>query len=182
MRTLLVFLLLIATPAAAWNNGRNGQCPDPGYATHDWIADHARAMLPAAGTRRAVQSALTLALELDAALRQALLLEPLRLLIDLALCTGPDGPQVALLHVLDELVGRPAHGPRECPESRIPQWSSSASHRLPPDLRHCVADPTAGPVEARHRAGLVQRLRRLSNASSPERVRLGRTRSADVRV
>ena len=47
MRFLSLLLALITTPALAWTNGTNGQCPAPGYSTHDWIADHARAMLPA---------------------------------------------------------------------------------------------------------------------------------------
>ena len=51
--------LLIAAPVAAavtlaWSNGPAGnattnlasECDDPPYATHDWIADHALALLP----------------------------------------------------------------------------------------------------------------------------------------
>ena len=46
--------LVLATSAAAWNNGPSGnartdepsECPTPSYATHDWIADHALALLP----------------------------------------------------------------------------------------------------------------------------------------
>ncbi|MGH7569472.1 MAG: zinc dependent phospholipase C family protein [Gemmatimonadales bacterium] len=48
-----VLTLLTVT---AWNNGPSGntatsttaECTAPPYATHDWIADHARALLPAA--------------------------------------------------------------------------------------------------------------------------------------
>lgn len=45
-----------STGASAWNNGPSGnartdeagECASPPYATHDWIADHALALLPAA--------------------------------------------------------------------------------------------------------------------------------------
>lgn len=47
---------LAALGLAAWSNGPSGnagtnaaaECSAPPYATHDWIADHARALLPAA--------------------------------------------------------------------------------------------------------------------------------------
>lgn len=41
MRFAIVFLSCFATPALAWNNGPDNQCPIPDYATHDWISDHA---------------------------------------------------------------------------------------------------------------------------------------------
>ena len=49
-------LATAAQPAAAWKNGPPGNkvtnstpdCLKPPYSTHDWIADHGRAMLPAA--------------------------------------------------------------------------------------------------------------------------------------
>ena len=56
---LLVVLALFAgsaTSLAGWNNGQSGntstdkkaECSNPPYATHDWIADHALDLLPAA--------------------------------------------------------------------------------------------------------------------------------------
>ena len=52
----LLVLALTADPAVAWKNGppdnkvtnSPGDCLAPPYATHDWIADHARTLLPAA--------------------------------------------------------------------------------------------------------------------------------------
>jgi hypothetical protein len=52
----LVLVLALATPGLSWNNGPAGnantnlaaECPSPPYATHDWIADRARAQLPPA--------------------------------------------------------------------------------------------------------------------------------------
>ena len=49
------FLVLMAVPTLAWKNGPPGNkvtnnekdCKDPPYSTHDWIADHGRALLPA---------------------------------------------------------------------------------------------------------------------------------------
>jgi hypothetical protein len=52
---VLVALVALSGPAAfGWSNGRAGnattnrpfECDDPPYATHDWIADHALALLP----------------------------------------------------------------------------------------------------------------------------------------
>ena len=58
MKTLRLFLattmLIIPSLAMAWSNGQKGnattnkasECSDPPYATHDWIADRALALLP----------------------------------------------------------------------------------------------------------------------------------------
>ena len=51
---VLFSILLIATPVHSWSNGQAGnaatdqveECDSPPYATHDWIADHALALLP----------------------------------------------------------------------------------------------------------------------------------------
>jgi hypothetical protein len=59
MRVLPIAILLAAICVAvphAWNNGQTGNtstttqagCSNPPYATHDWIADHALDLLPAA--------------------------------------------------------------------------------------------------------------------------------------
>jgi hypothetical protein len=53
--TSLAIAVLLISPAYAWNNGPSGntltddssECADPPYGTHDWIADHALAILPA---------------------------------------------------------------------------------------------------------------------------------------
>jgi hypothetical protein len=51
----LVLAVLLAPPSSsAWNNGQSGnsntdtaaECDHPPYATHDWIADQALALLP----------------------------------------------------------------------------------------------------------------------------------------
>jgi hypothetical protein len=50
----LVLTVLLAPPSSAWNNGQSGnsntgtaaECDHPPYATHDWIADRALALLP----------------------------------------------------------------------------------------------------------------------------------------
>ncbi len=52
---VLILAALTATPAQAWKNGppdnkvtnSAADCLAPPYATHDWIADHARMLLPA---------------------------------------------------------------------------------------------------------------------------------------
>ncbi len=54
IRGSLVALLCIGATVQAWNNGQTGnttttsatECRDPPYSTHDWIADHALALLP----------------------------------------------------------------------------------------------------------------------------------------
>jgi len=56
LRALLITLFLVQVPANcfAWINGPSGnaptddpsECDNPHYATHDWIADHALALLP----------------------------------------------------------------------------------------------------------------------------------------
>ena len=51
---LIALLVFTSAPAFAWNNGPPGnartdevsECQTPSYATHDWIADHALALLP----------------------------------------------------------------------------------------------------------------------------------------
>ncbi|MEP0339169.1 MAG: zinc dependent phospholipase C family protein [Alphaproteobacteria bacterium] len=51
---VLILAALTATPAQAWKNGppdnkvtnSAADCLAPPYSTHDWIADHARALLP----------------------------------------------------------------------------------------------------------------------------------------
>jgi hypothetical protein len=50
-----IFLFLFPISAVAWQNGQSGnaatdepsECASPPYSTHDWIADHALALLPA---------------------------------------------------------------------------------------------------------------------------------------
>ncbi len=50
----VVFYLIMASSAIAWNNGPAGnastdevsECSQPPYATHDWVADHALDFLP----------------------------------------------------------------------------------------------------------------------------------------
>ena len=52
----LCLILMAAGPAATWKNGppdnkvtnSPGDCTAPPYSTHDWVADQARALLPAA--------------------------------------------------------------------------------------------------------------------------------------
>lgn len=50
----LAVAVLFAPPGLAWNNGQSGnantdtaaECNNPPYATHDWVADQALALLP----------------------------------------------------------------------------------------------------------------------------------------
>src|SRR5207247_8220664 len=52
--TLLVICVLAAGNAFPWNNGPSGkantnapgECTDPPYSTHDWIAEHGLMLLP----------------------------------------------------------------------------------------------------------------------------------------
>lgn len=54
MRYLLFFAFLFATSVTAWQNGQSGnaqtdlpeECASPPYSTHDWVADHALALMP----------------------------------------------------------------------------------------------------------------------------------------
>jgi hypothetical protein len=51
---LLLACATVSIPAVAWTNGQTGntgtntatECSNPPYSTHDWIADHALALLP----------------------------------------------------------------------------------------------------------------------------------------
>ena len=62
MRTSVTFTLFLTTAlillpqsSQGWGNGQSGnaqtdeasECSNPSYSTHDWIADHALALLPA---------------------------------------------------------------------------------------------------------------------------------------
>ena len=61
----LILLVLAACPTGllSWSNGpagnattnQPGECATPSYATHDWIADHARDLLPPTGKGAAVE-------------------------------------------------------------------------------------------------------------------------------
>lgn len=61
----VILLVLAACPTGllSWSNGPAGnattneasECATPSYATHDWIADHARDLLPPTGKGAAVE-------------------------------------------------------------------------------------------------------------------------------